>query len=98
MKDEPGMLRVRLREDQRSSGSGNNYPTALIVAEHAERAAFARQALAVKLRELDVVCTERDRLSELASQISKECRDLALHCERFDADLDDAISGRLRRA
>lgn len=96
--DAPGMLRVRLRDDQTSSGSGNNYPTVLVVAEHAERAAFARQALAVKLRELDEVCTERDRLDSLASRITRECRDLAVHCERHDADLDAAISGRLRKA
>ena len=92
------MLRVRLREDQRVSGSGNNYSTVLVVAEHAERAAFARQALAVKLRDLDVVCEERDRLDCEASRLSRECRDLAIHCERFDADLDAAINGQLRRA
>lgn len=96
--DAPGMLRVRLRDDQTSSGSGNNYPTVLVVAEHAERAAFARQALAVKLRELDEVCAKRDRLDEQAWQITRECRDLAVHCERHDADLDAAIRGQLRRA
>lgn len=94
--DEPGMLRVRLRDDH--TGSGNNFATALVVAEHAERAAFARQALAVKLRELDVVCTERDRLNTLASSISKECRDLAIYCEQHDADLRAAIRGDLRKA
>jgi len=96
--DAPGMLRVRLRDDQRISGSGNNYPTALVVAEHAERAAFARQALAIKLRELDGVCSERERLDAIASRLAKECRDLAAHCERHDADLDAAIHGELRRA
>jgi hypothetical protein len=98
VEDAPGMLRVRLREDQTVSGSGNNYPTALVVAEHAERAAFARQALAVKLRELDGVCAERDRLDAIASRISQECRDLAVHCTTRDADLDMAIRGNLRRA
>lgn len=96
--DGPGMLRVRMRPEQTISGSGNNYATVLVVAEHAERAAFARQALAVKLRELDVVCAERDRLHEMASRITGECRDLAVHCERHDADLDAAIRGQLRRA
>lgn len=98
MKDEPGMLRVRLRDDQRVSGSGNNYPTALIVAEHAERAAFVQQALAVKLRELDVVCAERDRLDAIANRISNECRDLAKNCVNNDSLLDSAIAGRLRSA
>ena len=96
--DEPGMLRVRLREDQTSSGSGNNFATVLVVAEYAERAAFARQALAVKLRELDSICAERDRLNDLSRRISQECRDLAVHCERHDADLNAAIRGDLRRA
>lgn len=96
--DQEGMLRVRLRDDQTSSGSGNNFPTVLVVAEHAERAAFARQALAVKLRELNEICAERDRLADLARQIQQECRTLAIHCERYDADLDAAISGNLRRA
>lgn len=96
--DAPGMLRVRLRDDQKVSGSGNNYPTALVVAEHAERGAFARQALAVKLRELDEVCAERDRLDVIASRLSQECRSLAVHCERHDASLDAAIRGELRRA
>jgi hypothetical protein len=98
VEDKPGMLRVRLRDDQKISGSGNNYPTVLVVAEHAERAAFARQALAIKLRELDVVCAERDRLSDVANRITKECRDLAIHCERHDADLEASIRGELRRA
>lgn len=96
--DKPGMLRVRLRDDQKSSSSGNDYAVVQVVAEHAERAAFARQALAVKLRELDEVCAERDRLIVLASEISKQCRDLAVHCEHRDADLEAAISGNLRRA
>ncbi len=96
--DAPGMLRVKLRDDQTASGSGNNYATALVVAEHAERAAFARMALAVKLRELDQVCAERDRLDGLASRIVRECRDLAVYCERHDSDLDAAIRGNLRRA
>lgn len=96
--DGPGMLRVKLRDDQTLSGSGNNFATALVVAEHAERAAFARMALAVKLRELDRVCAERDRLAEQARLISQECRDLAVYCERHDADLDAAIRGNLRRA
>lgn len=96
--DGPGMLRVRLRDDQTVSGSGNNFATALVVAEHAERAAFARQALAVKLRELDVVCAERDRLVAVAHRITRECRDLAVHCERHDADLEAAIRGDLRLA
>lgn len=98
VEDAPGMLRVRLRDDQTSSGSGNNFATTLVVAEHAERAAFARAAFAVKLRELDGVCAERDRLDALASRIANECRDLAIHCERHDADLDAAIRGNLRRA
>lgn len=93
--DSTGMLRVRLRDDQTSSGSGNNFPTVLVVAE---RAAFARQALAVKLRELDVVCAERDRLDLEASRISKECRDLAAHCTERDSDLEAAIRGNLRKA
>lgn len=98
VEDAPGMLRAKLRADQASSGSGNNYPTVLVVAEHAERAAFARQALAVKLRELDVVCAERDRLNDEARRIQQECRDLAIHCEVHDAHLESAISGRLRSA
>lgn len=98
VEDAPGMLRAKLRDHQTSSGSGNNFPTVLVVAEHAERAAFARTALAVKLHELDEVCTERDRLSTLADQLTRECRDLAIHCGRFDADLDAAINGTLRRA
>lgn len=98
VEDAPGMLRVRLREHQKVSGSGNNFAVVLVVAEHAERAAFARQALAVKLRELDAVCAVRDRASAEADRISYECRDLAIHCERFDADLDAAINGTLRRA
>lgn len=93
-----GMLRVRLRDDQTRSGSGNNFATALVVAECAERAAFARQALAVKLRELDVVCDERDRLGVEANRISRECRDLVDACAAHDQNLDDAIRGRLRRA
>jgi hypothetical protein len=98
--DEPGMLRVRLRETGPGSnhgGSGNDFATALVVAEHADRAAFARQALAIKLRELDAACTERDRFGLIAHNITKECRDIAIHCERFDADLDAAINGQLRR-
>lgn len=91
------MLRARLKEGQTSSGSGNNFPTVLVVAAHAERAAFARRALAVKLRQLDEVCSERDRLDGEAGKLAKECRDLAIHCERFDADLDAAINGNLRR-
>jgi len=98
VEDAPGMLRLRMRDDQTSSGSGNNYATVLVVAEHAERAAFARAALAVKLRELDVVCAERDRLDREASRISRECRELAIHCEQHDADLEAAIRGQLRRA
>lgn len=93
VKDAPGMLRVRLR-DEHPCGM----PTALVVAEHAERASFARAALAVKLRELDVLATERDRLIAEVSRVSRECRDLAIHCERFDADLDLAINGNLRHA
>ena len=99
--DEPGMLRVRLRDTGPGShhgGSGNDFATALVVAEHADRAAFARQALAVKLRELDVACAHREHWSERARLITQECRDLAIHCERFDADLDAAINGQLRRA
>lgn len=96
--DAPGMLRVRLRDDQTASGSDNNYPTVLVVAEHAERAAFARTALAVKLRELDFVCSERDRLNNLSHILTKECRDLALECETLDANLTAAIRGNLRRA
>ncbi len=96
--DAPGMLRVKLRDDQTVSGSGNNYPTVLVVAEHAERAAFARIALAVKLRELNDICVERDRLNDVVNQLVRECRDLAIHCERHDADLDAAINGNLRRA
>jgi hypothetical protein len=68
------------------------------VAEHADRAAFARQALAVKLRELDAASAERDRYGLLAHNLAKECRDLANHCAQFDADLDMAINGQLRRA
>jgi hypothetical protein len=98
VKDAPGMLRAKLREEQTSSGSGNNYPTVLVVAEHAERAAFARHALAVKLRELDVACAERDRLHDEARRIHQECRDLAEHCQIHDAHLEAAISGRLRSA
>lgn len=98
VEDSAGMLRVKLRDHQKISGSGNNYPTVLVVAEHAERAAFARTALAVKLKELDVVCAERDRLDLIAHNLTKECRELAIHCERFDADLDMAINGDLRRA
>lgn len=98
VEDEPGSLRVRMREHQKVSGSGNNYAVVRVVAEHAERAAFARQALAVKLRELDVVAAERDRLAEEARRIAIECRDLAIHCERHDADLDAAINGSLRHA
>lgn len=100
VEDAPGVLRVRLRDDQTSSGSGNNYPTALVVAEHAERAAFARMALAVKLRELDAVCAERDRAAAEAERIVKECRVLAAQCEYRDSnlDLDQAIGGRLRVA
>ncbi len=94
IEDAPGMLRVRLRDDQ-TSGS---YPTVLVVAEHAERAAFARSALAVKLRELDEVCAERDRLDAIASRISTECRVLAIHCQGNDAALESAIRGDLRRA
>lgn len=96
--DAAGMLRVRLRDDQTASGSGNNFPTVLVVAEHAERAAFARQALAVKLRELDAVCAERDRLDLLAHNITKECRDLAIVCGEKDAALESAIRGNLRHA
>lgn len=92
--DAPGMLRVRLRDDQQSG----TYPTVLVVAEHAERAAFARQALAIKLRELDAICAERDRLDEIAAGICRDCRTLALNCEGSDADLEAAIRGRLRRA
>jgi hypothetical protein len=98
VEDEPGSLRVRLREHQTVSGSGNNYAVVRVVAEHAERAAFARQALAVKLRELDEVAAERDRLAERARLLALECRDIAIHCERHDADLDAAINGTLRRA
>ena len=93
VEDAPGMLRVRLREKH-----DHGLPTALVVAEHAERAAFTRQALAVKLRELDVVATECDRLIAEASRLAHECRDLAVNCERFDADLDWAINGGLRHA
>jgi hypothetical protein len=99
--DDPGSLRVRLRDTgpgSNISGSGNDFATVRVVAEHAERAAFARTALAVKLRELDVVCAERDRLSEQARLITQECRDLAIYCERHDADLEAAINGQLRRA
>jgi hypothetical protein len=98
VEDEPGSLRVRLRDDQKVSGSGNNYAVVRVVAEHADRAAFARQALAIKLRELDAVAAERDRLAEEARRIAIECKDLAIHCERFDADLDAAIRGDLRHA
>lgn len=96
--DGPGMLRLKMREHQKASGSGNDFATVLVVAEHAERAAFARQALAVKLRELDAVAAERDRLADQARLIGEECRTLAIYCERFDADLDAAINGNLRRA
>ena len=99
--DAPGMLRAKLRESgpgSNISGSGNDFATVLVVAEHAERAAFARQALAVKLRELDVVCAEHDRLVAEVDRLTRECRDLAVYCERFDADLDWAINGQLRRA
>lgn len=98
VEDAPGMLRVRLRDDQHVSGTGHSYPTVLVVAEYAERAAFARSALAVKLRELDVVCAERDLLAAQVDRLAKECRDLARHCEQNDADLDAAIRGDLRRA
>lgn len=94
IEDAPGMLRVKLRDEQTSSGSGNNYSVVLVVAERAERAAFARQALAVKLRELDVVCAERDRLSAEANRITRECRELAIHCERHDSDLEWVIDGK----
>lgn len=100
--DAPGMLRARLRDPGRPggniSGSGNDFATVRVVIEHAERAAFARQALAVKLRELDEVCAERDRLSDEAHRITRECRDIAICCERHDADLEAAINGQLRRA
>lgn len=91
--DAPGMLRAKLRDDH-----PYGLPTVLVVAEHAERAAFARQALAVKLRELDDVCAERERLIVEASRIQTQCRALSIHCERFDADLDAAINGTLRVA
>lgn len=96
--NEPGSLIVRLRDHQKISGSGDNYAVVRVCAEHAERAAFARKAFAIKLRELDQVCVERDRLSLLAHNITKECRDLAILCERHDADLDSAINGTLRKA
>jgi len=98
VEDKEGMLRVRLRDDQKISGSGNNYPTVAVVAEHAERAAFARTALATKLRELELVCNERDRLNAVAQQLAYECRDLAANCTQHDADLEAAIRGDLRRA
>jgi hypothetical protein len=101
IEDAPGMLRVRLRDTGPGSnhgGSGNDFATALVVAEHADRAAFARQALAVKLRELDAASAERDRYGLMAHNLAKECRELAIHCARFDADLDTAINGQLRRA
>lgn len=97
MSADAGMLRVKLLESQKSSGSGSDFATALVVAEYAERAAFARQALAVKLRELDVVCDERDRLGVEANRISRECRELVDACAAHDQNLDDAIRGRLRR-
>ncbi len=98
IEDAPGMLRVKLREHQKASGSGNDFATVLVVAEHADRAAFARQALAIKLRELDAACAERDKYAEIARLLVEECRVLAIHCERHDADLDAAINGTLRRA
>lgn len=96
--DAPGSLRMRMRDDQTASGSANNYAVVSVMTEHARRAAFARAALWVKLRELDEVCAERDRLDDASRRLVQECRDLAVHCERFDADLDAAIRGNLRRA
>lgn len=92
--DEPGALRVRLRDHQTSSGSGNNYTVALVTAERAECAAFARMALAVKLRELDAVCIERDRLIAKVDELTKECREIAVNCQQRDADLEWAIDGK----
>ena len=95
--DEPGALRARLRDFQKVSGSGNDYSVVRVVAERAENAAFARTALAVKLRELDVTCAERDRLSAVADQLTRDCREIAIHCERYDADLEWAIDGKPTR-
>lgn len=98
VEDAPGMLRVKLAEHQTSSGSGNNFATALVVAEHAERAAFARMALAVKLRELDAACTARDQAGARVDALARECRVLANECQVRDQDLVAAIDGRCRVA
>jgi phosphoribosylformimino-5-aminoimidazole carboxamide ribonucleotide (ProFAR) isomerase len=90
IEDAPDMLLVRLRDGRMAA--------ALVVAEHAERAAFARYALAIKLRELDEAVAQRDVAQELVDRVVKECRDLAVHCERHDADFEAAIRGDLRRA
>ncbi len=95
--DAPGMLRVKLLDSQTSSGSGNNFPTVLVVAEHAERAAAVRAGLAVALRELDAVCAEANKLETKRRALVEECQRLAHKCERSDAALDMAIKGDLRR-
>lgn len=98
VEDGPGMLRARLRDEQRASGSGNDFATVLVVAEHAERAAFARQALAIKLRELNAKCEEREYIIAEVARVQKECQALARECAAYDYDLDQSIRGNLRKA
>lgn len=83
-------LRVRMYDD--ALGMAN----AIVLAEYSERAAFAHQALAVKLRELDAALLERDRAAAAADRILRECRDLARHCAGRDDDVAAALEGRIR--
>ena len=94
VEDAPGMLRARLHDEN----ARNGLATVLVVAEHADRAAFARTALAVKLHELDAACVARDNAEQRVDALMRECRDLANECEVRDADLVAAIKGRCRSA
>jgi DNA-binding transcriptional regulator PaaX len=90
--DAPGQLRAKLTDNP-----FNEMAAVSVVIEHAERAAFVRTALAVKLRELDAACEQRDHLQAEVNRLAKECRDLADACQADDDDLRQSVTGRLRR-
>lgn len=61
------------------------------VADLAERGAFAHQALAVKLRELEQANHELERAAQQRDAVLKQCKDLYDSMEAFNAALHKVI-------
>lgn len=66
-----------------------------VTAEAAERAAFARMALAVKLREFETAFIRYEAAADDVNRLRRECQKLAYECDTQDQSLRLAIEGKI---